>query len=482
MATLQTLNFDNSFVRLASCLFTPVKPQALVQPFFIHANPQVAKLLELDYSAEELVRYFSGADPLPNSQPLAMTYSGHQFGMYNPQLGDGRGLLLGEVVNQQGERWDIHLKGAGKTPYSRFGDGRAVLRSSIREYLCGEAMHGLGIRSTRALCLIGSKEPVQREKIETAATIVRVADSHIRFGHFEWLFHNQEKLLPSFADYVINRHYPACRQADKPYAALLIAIVERTATMIANWQLVGFAPGVMNTDNFSITGSTFDYGPYGFLDSYQPSFICNHSDTSGRYAWNQQPSIGLWNLNALAYALSPLIAKNDIIDALQNYEKVLLAHYYQGIKAKLGLTTDHDDDNNLAFDFLDILMKNHMDYTRSFRALSYSGKEDKFCALRDDCIDRERFDNWFKQYQQRLSLETQSDEQRQQQMQAVNPKYILRNYLAQIAIDKAEQGDYSEIDILLKLLQQPYAEHPEFERYANTLPDWGQHLEISCSS
>jgi uncharacterized protein YdiU (UPF0061 family) len=197
----------------------------------------------------------TGAMPLPNSQPLAMTYSGHQFGQYNPQLGDGRGLLLGEVVNNKGERWDIHLKGAGKTPYSRFGDGRAVLRSSIREYLGSEALHGLGIPSTRALCIIGSKEPVQRETTETAATLVRVADSHIRFGHFEWIFNNQPKLLKSFSDYVIQRHYPSCQHSPKPYANLLQQIVTRTATLMAQWQLVGFAHGVMNTDN-SHSGST----------------------------------------------------------------------------------------------------------------------------------------------------------------------------------------------------------------------------------
>jgi uncharacterized protein YdiU (UPF0061 family) len=261
-----------------------------------------------------------------------MTYSGHQFGQYNPQLGDGRGLLLGEVINRKGERWDVHLKGAGRTPYSRFGDGRAVLRSSIREYLCSEAIHALGIPTTRALCIIGSKEPVQRETRETAATLVRIADSHIRFGHFEWIFHNKPTHLKDFADYVINRHYPDCATADKPYAALLNAIVNRTATLMAQWQLVGFAHGVMNTDNFSITGCTFDYGPYGFLDVYKPSFVCNHSDNTGRYAWNQQPSIGLWNLNALAYALSPLIDKEDIMSALQRYEGILVDYYYQGMQ------------------------------------------------------------------------------------------------------------------------------------------------------
>jgi uncharacterized protein YdiU (UPF0061 family) len=483
MSTLHSLNFDNTFARLDSKLFTHVAPQAIYAPHVVHFNPQVAQLLDLETSNNsDLATYFSGAMPLPNSQPLAMTYSGHQFGQYNPQLGDGRGLLLGEVVNNKGERWDIHLKGAGKTPYSRFGDGRAVLRSSIREYLGSEALHGLGIPSTRALCIIGSKEPVQRETTETAATLVRVADSHIRFGHFEWIFNNQPKLLKSFSDYVIQRHYPSCQHSPKPYANLLQQIVTRTATLMAQWQLVGFAHGVMNTDNFSITGCTFDYGPYGFLDAYQPSFICNHSDNTGRYAWNQQPSIGLWNLNALAYALSPLIDKEDIMAALQSYEATLLDTYYKGIKAKLGLIENNEQDNALAFDLLDILMKNNMDYTRTFRALSHINQEDIQCSLRDDCLGRAKFDDWFKRYTQRLAQEKTTNLQRQQQMQATNPKYILRNYLAQIAIEKAEKGDFSEIDTLLMLVQNPYDEHPNYEHYANIPPDWGQHLEISCSS
>lgn len=483
MATLTTLNFDNTFANLPKTLFSLVTPTAITSPFLVHFNPAAAQLLDLETpTSAELSQYFGGHDLLPLSTPLAMTYSGHQFGMYNPQLGDGRGLLLGEVVNNKGERWDIHLKGAGRTPYSRFGDGRAVLRSSIREYLCSEAIHALGIPSTRALCIIGSKEPVQRETRETAATLVRIADSHIRFGHFEWIFHNQPTQLKSFADYVIQRHYPDCANADKPYAALLNAIVNRTATLMAQWQLVGFAHGVMNTDNFSITGCTFDYGPYGFLDVYKPGFICNHSDNTGRYAWNQQPSIGLWNLNALAYALSPLIDKEDIMAALQRYEGILVDYYYQGMKTKLGLTTDEAEDNDLAFKLLDILMKNNMDYTRSFRALSHVQKTDTTCSLRDDCLDRATFDLWFDQYRARLLRDPLTDEQRQQQMRAINPKFILRNYLAQTAIEKAEKGDFSELDTLLLLLQSPYDEHPEFERYADLPPDWGQHLEISCSS
>ncbi|PTQ89249.1 protein adenylyltransferase SelO [Agitococcus lubricus] len=483
MSTLHTLSFDHSFSKLSPLLYSEVKPTPLLRPYLVHYNPLAAQLLDLEtVLPEELVSFFSGQQLLTGSHSLAMTYSGHQFGHYNPQLGDGRGLLLGEVVNQKGERWDIHLKGAGRTPYSRFGDGRAVLRSSIREYLCSEAMYGLGISTTRALAIIGSEEAVQREKLERAATVVRVADSHIRFGHFEWVFHNQPSLLKPLADYVIDRHYPLCRDSDKSYTALLNQIVERTATMIANWQLVGFAHGVMNTDNFSITGATFDYGPYGFLDVYQPSFISNHSDNTGRYAWNQQPSIGLWNLNALAYALSPLIDRTEIVEALGRYEQILVTHYYQGMYAKLGLDGTDDKDSELVFEFLDILMKNNMDYSRSLRQLCEVSQTDKHCKLRDDCLDRERFDGWFNRYRTRLGSQYSTDSQRQAAMRQVNPKFILRNYLAQTAIEKAERGDFSELDILLTLVHRPYDEHPNYERYADLPPDWGKHLEISCSS
>ncbi len=485
MSAFAPLRFDNTFARLSPLLYTRLLPTPLRDPYLVHVNPSVAALLDLDLSAlpaDTLLKIATGHQPLPGSEPLAMIYSGHQFGQYNPQLGDGRGLLLGEVVNNRGERWDLHLKGAGRTPYSRFGDGRAVLRSSIREYLCSEAMHGLGIPTTRALCVAGSAEAVQRETREPGATLLRVADSHIRFGHFEWLFNNQPQLLSVLADYVIDRHYPECRDASRPHAALLQAVVTRTARLMAQWQLAGFAHGVMNTDNFSITGATFDYGPFGFLDAYDPGFICNHSDTSGRYAWNQQPSIGLWNLNALAYALSPLVSRDDIVNALQSYEGILLEHYYDGMARKLGLRHYRPDDNQLVMDLLDLLMKQGGDYTRTFRGLCQVQAEDSQCRLRDDFPDREAFDRWYDRYRLRLLADQRDDAERQAAMRAVNPKFILRNYLAQIAIRQAEAGDFSEVDRLMRLLQSPFAEWPEWESYADLPPDWGRKLEISCSS
>jgi len=486
MATLDCLAFDNSFARLPASLFSHVTPQGFARPHLVSFNPRVAALLDIDpaeAARPEFAACFGGQKILPGSEPLAMKYTGHQFGGYNPDLGDGRGLLLGEILNRKGERWDMHLKGAGKTPYSRFGDGRAVLRSCIREYLGSEAMHHLGIASTRALCIVSSDEAVQRETVEHGAMLLRVADSHVRFGHFEWLYHSgQPELLKTLADYVIDRHFPELADARDKYLRFFREVVQRTVRMLAQWQLVGFAHGVMNTDNFSITGSTFDYGPYGFLDAYEPGFICNHSDHNGRYAWNQQASVGLWNLNALAHALSGLIEHDALVSTLQDYEAAFVGVYADGLRAKLGLQEERTEDRELAIDFLELLTKGGLDYTRSFRALSTLHTSDTHPALRDDFLDRESFDAWLQRYRQRLVLENSVAAERALRMNATNPKYILRNYLAQGAIDQAEKGDYREIETLRELLEKPFDEQPEKEAYAALPPDWGRHLEISCSS
>ncbi|MFP5430309.1 MAG: protein adenylyltransferase SelO [Gammaproteobacteria bacterium] len=486
MKTLDTLNFDNRFARLPEKLFSRVTPKGFSRPHLVAFNPDVAALLDLDpteATKPAFCTYFGGRKLLPGSEPLAMKYTGHQFGIYNPDLGDGRGMLLGQIRNETGEYWDLHLKGAGQTPYSRFGDGRAVLRSSIREYLGSEAMHHLGIPTTRALCIIGSDEPVQREKTERGAMLLRVADTHVRFGHFEWLHHSgQSALLTALADHVIDSHYPECRDAPQPHAALFDAVVSRTARLMAQWQLAGFAHGVMNTDNFSITGATFDYGPFGFLDAYEPGYICNHSDHSGRYAWHRQPSVGLWNLNALAHAFSTLVDHDALVASLKSYERTLLQHYDRGLKAKLGLQADQPEDRQLGIDFLDLLMKNGADYTRSFRALGGVRTSEEHCTLRDDFVDREAFDHWHQRYRERLQAENSIDTERSVRMNACNPKYVLRNYLAQIAIEKAEAGDYSEIDNLHAVLRRPFEEQPGNNDYAALPPDWGRHMEISCSS
>lgn len=486
MRTLETLNIDNQFARLDEAFYTRLAPTPLHDVRLVASNPEAAKLLDLDpaqLQRPEFLDMFSGRKLHPQFEPLAMVYSGHQFGVYNPQLGDGRGILLGEVLNAQGEYWDIHLKGAGKTPYSRFGDGRAVLRSCIREYLGSEALHYLGIPTSRALCIFGSREPVQRETIEQGAALIRLSPSHIRFGSFEFFFYNRmENQLKALADFVINKHYPEFRQAENPYTELFRAAVASTARMIAQWQAVGFAHGVMNTDNMSILGITFDYGPFGFMDDFVPGYICNHSDHQGRYAFHQQPGIALWNLNALAQALTPLVPQKDLIDALKGYERCLLDHFHQLMFDKLGLINTSTDDNKLVTDLIGLLSDNHPDYTIFFRRLSHLGIEDNTAPVADLFIDREAARQWLQGYRQRLSKQQLPDAERLQRMRSKNPKYILRNYLAQIAIDKAEQGDFSEVENLRRLLMRPFDEQPEQEKYAAFPPDWGKKLEISCSS
>lgn len=488
MKTLSTLTFANSYSNLPASLSTQVDPQPLEHPFLVHFNPLIAEKLELtSHIADDplFVNVFSGNTTLTGFSPLAMKYTGHQFGQYNPDLGDGRGLLLGEVLTSNGHKWDLHLKGSGQTPYSRMGDGRAVLRSSIREYLASAAMEGLGIATTHALAIIGSHTEVVREKIETAATLIRVAESHIRFGHFEYLFYtNQHAELQQLANHVIEHHFPTLATQSTPYAAMFKQICQRTATMIANWQAVGFAHGVMNTDNMSILGLTFDYGPFGFIDDYDPNYICNHSDYSGRYAFDQQPAIALWNLSALGYALTPLLDKSDIDHGLEHYQNHLQQQYSHNMRQKLGLTIADDTDTTLFSDLFQLLNQYQTDYTLFFRMLSHIAinelphSSNQFTDL-FQCTSTLK--TWLLRYHQRVIIEP-SDKHRLTIMQQHNPKYILRNYLAQQAIEDAEQGNYQLIGQLLTVLAHPFDEHKNAEILAQRPPAWGKHLEISCSS
>ena len=320
---LDTLSFDNSYARLPEAFYAKLNPTPFGSPpYLVHANRAAADLIDLDpeqTARPEFAGLFGGSMLAPGMEPLAMLYSGHQFGVYVPQLGDGRAILLGEVKNDRGERWDLHLKGAGMTPFSRDGDGRAVLRSTIREYLCSEAMHRLGIPTTRALCIVGSDEKVYREQIETAATLVRMAPTHVRFGTFEIFYYRQQhEHLKVLADYVIDQFFAHLREADDKYARFFTEVVERTAKLIAQWQAVGWAHGVMNTDNMSILGITLDYGPFGFMDDYDAGFICNHSDHNGRYAFNQQPYIGLVESQLSRASDAPFVGKG-IVESRPRY-------------------------------------------------------------------------------------------------------------------------------------------------------------------
>lgn len=493
--SLEQLRFSNSFAKLSPDFYARVLPTPLGEPYLISFNPAAAALIELDPA--EAMRpdfpvIFNGGKLLPGSEPLAMLYAGHQFGHYVSQLGDGRAIILGEIMTSAGKCWELQLKGAGQTPYSRAGDGRAVLRSTVREYLCSEAMHGLGIPTTRALCVVGSDEEVYRESIESGAMLLRMAPSHVRFGSFEsFYYRNQHTALRTLADYVIDYHYPEFSGRPDRYLALYREVTLRTARLIAQWQLIGFAHGVLNTDNMSILGLTLDYGPFGFLDDYEPGFICNHSDHQGRYAFDRQPDIGLWNLSCLGQALLPLFddqaeaAAEQAIAQFGVYKSQFQQSFTDGLRAKLGLREQHEQDLELAQRLLDQMAEERRDYTNSWRMLSAfnSTPGADNLELRNQFIDRERFSAWATDYVARLRAERSMDAERRKAMNHINPKYVLRNYLAQTAIDRArDQRDYSEIDRLLRVLQTPFAEHPDDADLATPPPDWGRKLSVSCSS
>ncbi len=479
--------------------FSPVMPARLLDPIVVSSNKLLAEELGIDpdnLDSPEMLEVMSGNFMTANIKPIALVYSGHQFGVWAGQLGDGRAMTLGELpvtkMNNGGselsdselsdsELWDIQLKGAGPTPYSRFADGRAVLRSSIREYLCSEAMHGLGIATTRALSLVDSKTAVYREEVESGATVCRVARSHIRFGSFEHFhYRNQPESVRALADYVVQRHFPQWTEDKDRYIKLFKNTVFKTAKMIAQWQSVGFNHGVMNTDNMSILGDTLDFGPFGFLDNYDPEFICNHSDTNGRYSFKNQPSVGLWNLNALATSLTSLLSSDELIDVLKQYEPEFLNQFRAIMASKLGLEKYQTDDELLSNELLDLMQINNVDFTILFRSLCDFSESNQ--AVRDQFIDREGFDQWAVKYLARLGQQDLSDAQRRDNMRAVNPKYVLRNYMAQAAIEKAQTGDYSEVNLLLKVLQSPCEEHPEAQQYAGLPPDWAEKISVSCSS
>ncbi|WP_300244050.1 protein adenylyltransferase SelO [Pseudomonas sp.] len=487
MKALDELTFDNRFARLGDAFSTHVLPEPLDNPRLVAASPAAMALLDLDPAVAEspvFAELFGGHKLWAEAEPRAMVYSGHQFGSYNPQLGDGRGLLLGEVYNQAGEHWDLHLKGAGQTPYSRMGDGRAVLRSSIREFLASEALHALGIPSSRALCVIGSDTPVWREKQERGAMVLRLAQSHIRFGHFEYFYYTKKpELHKQLGEHVLALHFPECLEQPEPYLAMFREIVERNAELIAKWQAYGFCHGVMNTDNMSILGITFDFGPFAFLDDFDAHFICNHSDDQGRYSFSNQVPIGQWNLSALAQALTPLISVEALREALGLFLPLYQAHYLDLMRRRLGFTQAEDDDQKLVERLLQLMQNSGVDYSLFFRRLGEQAPDQALARLRDDFVDRNGFDAWAEQYRQRVARDPlQGQDLRRERMHAVNPLYILRNYLAQKAIDAAESGDYSEVRRLHQVLSRPFEEQEGMQGYAERPPEWGKHLEISCSS
>lgn len=481
-----SLLLNSTYASALPDLVSPVAVTPFAEPKLLTYSTDTAALLQIPaafFQQPDAADYLSGKKLFEGSKPVAQKYAGHQFGQYNPELGDGRGLLLGDVQGTDGKSYDLHLKGAGRTPYSRFGDGRAVLRSSIREFLASEAMYHLGIPSSRALSLVGSTEPVQRESIEQGAMIIRVCPSHIRFGHFEHCFYTGDKdQLKRLVDFTVQQHFPECLNAENPALVMLQQVVVSTAELISQWQAVGFNHGVMNTDNMSILGLSFDYGPYAFLDDYEPGYICNHSDHSGRYAFDEQPGIGLWNLNALAHALSPLIEIDDLRTALSLYEPTLVSHYMALMGKKLGLNSQLPTDRALIGQWLALLQQQKQDYTLSFRRLADFSADPTGSSVRDHMFDLAAFDQWASLYRDRLTLENTTAAERKAQMNSLNPLYILRNYLAQQAITAAEQGDTAPLNVLMQVLQQPYLQQEGKEAFAAPPPDWGKAMNISCSS
>ena len=477
MEIIEKILKQHSYSLLRHDFYSKQAQEPLNNPFLIHINKILLDELGLSKeSYEDLMLIFNGTIQIPNIQAVSMNYAGHQFGQYVQQLGDGRGILLGEI-EAKNKYLDIHVKGSGKTPYSRFGDGRAVLRSSLREYLCGEAMHGLGIPSSRSLMIFGSNDVVYREKSETAAMIVRTAKTHVRFGSFEKFFYDglfdRHKEL---CDYVISQYLPDKEKSNKKYSYLLESIVIKTASLIANWQSVGFCHGVMNTDNMSILGETLDYGPFGFMDNFNPSHICNLSDTSGRYSYQNQPYVGMWNCTALANTFKHLINKEEIAKIMSVYEKTYAKRLFALYKNKLGLRENRNTDEALVQELLNVMEVQKLDYTRTFRSLSNILKTNNSIKV-DDSLK-----SWSQKFKERHDIEIADIDSRITQMNEMNPKFILRNYMLQNAIDQAEEGSYKEIDILMKLITKPYEENLEYERYSEESPEWAKSLGLSCSS
>jgi uncharacterized protein YdiU (UPF0061 family) len=482
------LRFDNRYARLPDDFRVPVTPKPLPDARLVHFNESVARLLDLDPAEAQradIAAYLAGDRLPPGAEPVAQRYAGHQFGQYVPELGDGRAILLGEVVSEGGARWDLHLKGGGPTPFSRGFDGRSVLRSAIREYLCGEALHALRVPTTRALGVVVGSEPVQREVTERAATIIRVAPSHVRFGTFEsFAWRRQPEHLRVLADHVVDTHFPDLAPFPDRHARLLEEVAIRTARLMAAWQAVGFVHGVMNTDNMSVLGLTLDFGPFAFMEGFIPDFAPNHSDPWGRYAYAQQPAVGEWNVSMLANAMAVLMDRERAQAALDGYAPAYKAAHAARMRTKLGLRDARPEDADLLAGFLALLAAERADWTLAWRALGgvtvASGTDTR--ALAAQFTRREACDTWLADYRARLVSEGSDDAERQERMDRVNPQYVLRTHLAQRAIEAAGRDDFSEVDRLFRVLQRPFEMQPGADDYTLPSTNGAAGNSLSCSS
>ncbi len=473
-------SFDNTYARELDGFYVACDATQAAQPRLVQLNRRLAEELGLDAAAlnsEEGAGIFAGNATPEGAVPLAQAYAGHQFGGFVPQLGDGRALLLGEVIDRNGNRRDIQLKGSGPTPFSRAGDGRAALGPVLREYLLGEAMHALGIPTTRALAAVVTGEPVYRETALPGAVLTRVASSHIRVGTFQFFaVRGEQAKVRRLADYVIDRHYPELKSRANPYLGLLERVCERQAALIAGWMHVGFIHGVMNTDNMAICGETIDYGPCAFMDHYDPATVFSSIDTQGRYAYANQPKIAQWNLARLAETLLPLIDADEsravarateVINAFpEKYER----QWLKGMRAKIGLTSEDEADFNLAAGFLTTMLSKKVDYTLAFRYLADAvlGREEPLRAL---FADPSAYDLWSGQWRARLARDALAPLARAQAMRRVNPAFIPRNHRVEEALSAAvERDDYAPFTTLLHILSRPFDDQPEFAAFAQPPP------------
>ena len=487
-------SFVNTYARLPERFFAHTVPTPVAAPRLIRLNRPLAVNLGLDpdwLASAEGLDILAGNRVPDGAEPIAAAYAGHQFGGFVPQLGDGRAILLGEVLDRDGAQRDIQLKGAGPTPFSRRGDGRAALGPVLREYVVSEAMAALGIPTTRALAAVATGERVRRETMLPGAVLTRVASSHIRVGTFEFFARRGDvEGVRLLADHVIARHYPDAAQAERPYRALLGAVIEAQARLIAQWLLVGFIHGVMNTDNMSVAGETIDYGPCAFLDRYDPAAAFSAIDTQGRYAYRNQPAIGHWNLTRLAECLLPLLSEDEdaaiaeATEALGGYASFFEGAYEAGLRRKMGLSRELEGDVTLGRDLLEIMETSGADFTLTFRRLSeaVSGPEGDL-GVRSLFADLSAFDGWMARWRERLSREPADGATRCTAMQSVNPAFIPRNHRVEAVIQAAvEEDDFSPFEELLTVLSQPYRDHPAFSHYAEPPRDDERVYQTFCGT